>query len=243
MVAPLPGAVLIDDGRLSVSIAGTPHFVLNTVTLTQPLTAEDLPAAVRSAKRYAAGCPAPWLLITCDEWLPPGAAEVLAGEGFVPVFPTTGMAARVVAPPRRAVPGELEIRTGAGEEMTRTLMDVNSHAYGMPPEIGRASIRPGLFTNDVWCAAGYVGGEAVSVAATYRVGDCLYVAWVATMPDARGKGYAEAVMRRSLADGTASTGITRTVLHATAMGQPLYTSMGYEPVTGFTFHGFGLAHD
>lgn len=242
MAAPLPGARLLDDGPLSVSLAGVPHFILNTIALREPVSAESLPATIRAAKQHAANCPAPWLLITCDEWMPPGAEPVLASEGLAPAMKLTGMVAEALAPPRRSAPPELEIRTGADHDMVRALFDVNSLAYGMPVEMGQASVRPGMFTNEAWCAAGYVDGMPVSVAATYRVGACLYVAWVATIPSAQGRGYAETVMRRTLADGASATGLRRTVLHASDAGRPLYNAMGYHTVTAFTFYAFGLGH-
>jgi GNAT superfamily N-acetyltransferase len=154
---------------------------------------------------------------------------------------TTGMVAGSLAPPRRPVPSELRIDTTVDAGMVAKLFDVNSHAYGMPLELGQASIRPGLFTN-AWCAVGHIDDEPVSVAVTFRVGECLYVAWVATMPARQGRGYAEAVMRRTLADAGAATGLSRTVLHASAAGQPLYAMMGYEPVTAVTFYGHGFEH-
>ena len=59
----------------------------------------------------------------------------------------------------------------------------------------------------------------------------LYVMMVASDAAHRNRGYAEAVMRRSLERAQAATGIRRTVLHASPAGRPLYASMGYR-VTG-----------
>jgi predicted GNAT family acetyltransferase len=62
---------------------------------------------------------------------------------------------------------------------------------------------------------------------------------VATAADHRNKGYAEAVMRHSLARASAATGIRRTVLHASPAGAPLYASMGYRPTARFTMYMVG----
>jgi predicted acetyltransferase len=62
----------------------------------------------------------------------------------------------------------------------------------------------------------------------------LYVGFVATALVHRRRGLAELVMRRSLEDATRATGITRTVLHATADGYPVYRRMGYRPVDEFS---------
>jgi GNAT superfamily N-acetyltransferase len=56
----------------------------------------------------------------------------------------------------------------------------------------------------------------------------VYVGLVATHPDHQRKGYAEAVMRRSIEEGQAGFGLTRTTLHASEAGRPLYEAMGYD---------------
>jgi ribosomal protein S18 acetylase RimI-like enzyme len=65
------------------------------------------------------------------------------------------------------------------------------------------------------------------------------VAMVATLPEYRNRGCAEAVMRYSLAQAREATGLERTVLHASAAGLPLYEEMGYRSVASFL--GFALA--
>jgi GNAT superfamily N-acetyltransferase len=59
------------------------------------------------------------------------------------------------------------------------------------------------------------------------------VALVATSPDHQRKGYAEAVMRRALDEAREAWGVRRTVLHATAAGQPIYRRMGYADTVRF----------
>jgi GNAT superfamily N-acetyltransferase len=59
---------------------------------------------------------------------------------------------------------------------------------------------------------------------------CLFLFLVATMPEARRKRYGEAVVRYALQTAYQATGISRTVLHATEAGYPLYLRLGYHPV-------------
>src|ERR1044071_4223414 len=87
---------------------------------------------------------------------------------------------------------------------------------------------------DVWPDVGYVDGAPVSTSTTALVDGRLYVMMVATDAAHRNRGYAEAVMRRSLARAQAATGIRRTVLHASPAGKPLYASMGYRVTGEFT---------
>jgi ribosomal protein S18 acetylase RimI-like enzyme len=56
---------------------------------------------------------------------------------------------------------------------------------------------------------------------------------VATAPDARRKGYGEAVVRYALQAAHVATGIRRTVLHATQAGYQLYLRLGYHPTGKF----------
>jgi ribosomal protein S18 acetylase RimI-like enzyme len=91
---------------------------------------------------------------------------------------------------------------------------------------------PGVW-NDTYAYVGYKEGRAVTASVAVPVGGCLYVGWVATHPDVRRQGFAEAAMRRSLNEATQGTGYSRTVLHASEMGRPLYEAMGYREVAFF----------
>jgi GNAT superfamily N-acetyltransferase len=83
---------------------------------------------------------------------------------------------------------------------------------------------------------GYAGAEPVATAITYVLEGILFVAFVATLPGHQRKGYAEAVMRRSLEAASRATGLSRTVLHATPAGQSVYERMGYHSTTPFTMY-------
>ena len=54
------------------------------------------------------------------------------------------------------------------------------------------------------------------------------MALVATDPDPRQKGYAEAVMRHALSVAASELPLSRTALDASLMGAPLYLQMGYQ---------------
>ena len=86
---------------------------------------------------------------------------------------------------------------------------------------------------EAFAYVGYKNGRAVTTAATYVEDNSLYVGWVATLPKARRNGYAEAVMRHSLEEAAWSTGLSRTVLHATELGYPIYRAMGFRQVAFF----------
>ena len=56
-------------------------------------------------------------------------------------------------------------------------------------------------------------------------GDC-WITFVATFPEARGRGLASALMTRALLDAR-ERGCSTSSLQATKMGQPVYERLGY----------------
>ena len=69
------------------------------------------------------------------------------------------------------------------------------------------------------------GKPAASVVTTDHGGDCA-VWWVATIPEARGRGLAPGLMRRALAAGR-RRGCEVSTLQATKLGEPVYERLGY----------------
>jgi predicted acetyltransferase len=78
-----------------------------------------------------------------------------------------------------------------------------------------------------------VDGKPVASSATFNVDGRMYVGLVATLPEMQRRGYAEAVMRKSLEECAKETGQTRTILHATDAGRPVYLRMGYHDTSKF----------
>ena len=74
---------------------------------------------------------------------------------------------------------------------------------------------------------GYAGDEPVTTTVVIPFDGMAYVAWVATSPDHRRRGYAQAIMRYALSNARAVLGTQRTHLHATDAGSPVYRKMGY----------------
>lgn len=133
---------------------------------------------------------------------------------------------------------ELEFVRVTTETQLTAYADLNSRAYGMPLEAGR----DGLAGSALWKAGmhsylGLADGVPVSAAATVATGDCLFLALVATAPEAQRRGYGEATVRKALYEGARATGLTRTVLHATLAGAPVYERIGYRKVASIGFYG------
>ncbi|MEJ1938734.1 GNAT family N-acetyltransferase, partial [Nostoc sp. NIES-2111] len=88
---------------------------------------------------------------------------------------------------------------------------------------------------------GYVDGAAVSPASVIVLHNVLYVALVATAPDHRQRGYADAVMRHALQTAATEFDLHHAALDASVMGEPIYAAMGFSP-TGTDWRVLMAAH-
>lgn len=101
---------------------------------------------------------------------------------------------------------------------------INDLAYGTGDSFARM-----LGGNPTDSADTYIarvdGTPAASVVTTDHGGDCA-IWWVATIPEARGRGLAPGLMRRALAAGR-ERGCDVSTLQATKVGEPVYERLGY----------------
>lgn len=227
---------------LTAAWMGVTWPVCNLTFLSEPVRDEaDLDSRADAALAYARGRDRGWALFVCKDLLPQNLSasfqEVLARRGLTRVVEVTGMAADRLLPPRRPLP-DLEFRQVEDTETRRAFSEVNAAAYGIPVEWGYEALDvEALWGSGGFGVVGYLDGKPVTTAETIALDGLLYVALVATLPEHQKKGYAEAAMRRSLAQAAEATGLERTVLHASQAGFPLYQEMGYRPVAPF----FGFA--
>jgi GNAT superfamily N-acetyltransferase len=160
------------------------------------------------------------------ESLRASAADVLAKHNLYPAMNLTGMAADRLLDPVRPLP-QLEYRRVDDMDGFREVMDVNSYAYDFPLELGRGSLGTDAsgWREHPWAYMAMVDGKPVATTATFNLDGCRYVGLVATLPDTQRRGFAEAVMRKSLEECAKDTGLTRTVLHATDAGRPVTSNV------------------
>jgi GNAT superfamily N-acetyltransferase len=101
---------------------------------------------------------------------------------------------------------------------------INDVAYGYDGDFTRSLAELPQDAAHLYVAR--LAGEPVaSTAAFDHAGDCC-ITFVATLPEARGRGLATALMTQALLDARAR-GCTTTSLQATKLGQPIYERMGY----------------
>lgn len=237
--AQYPGHVLAQVGPVAVTLSQTNCPFFNMITISDPTGDEAaLRRAAATARGYAERCPHDAMLLLSPDWVPEGAADILADEGLTYSMSMWGMAADRLAPPRRDEPA-LEYRIAIDEATALDLGRVNADAYGMPHETFAVTGNLHRWPGTQFGVVGYADGCAVTAAQAYLLGDRIYIAMVATLPGLHGKGYGEAAMRRAIGAVQAAAGEKRLWLHATAMGRPLYRAMGFDDGAQMDLYNFG----
>ena len=228
-----PGGECSADTGVRFCWSGTQLVIFNQAVLEAPADFADFKHYVELAMSKAGSSGLPWMFCYPEEFAPSGAVEILESHGFhEPIILTAMIADRLTG--GTPAPSELEFRRVTGRSTSIVVGNLNAHAYGMPPEVCRD-----LFQHDsIWSPedVGIIGSikrEPVSCAAVYPTDGLLYVGCVATHPVHQRKGYASAVMRHALEESMRETGLTRTALHASAAGYPVYERMGYRPINRF----------
>jgi GNAT superfamily N-acetyltransferase len=235
MCAEGPKPVVATTEGIQYIFSGVPISFFNLALLTgSSLSAEALSARGREACAWAAAQSVPWLLMVTHERLESGvdAAAALDACGLAVVMPMTGMLAGTVAAAPTVTGLQLTVPQDDGG--CSAILDVNTLAYGMDLEAGKATIGSRRFWKDQFPVVGVAGGKPVSSATVLMVDGHRYVALVATAPGQQRRGFADATMRRALENAARVHGETPTVLHATDAGRPVYERMGYASISTHT---------
>ena len=220
------------------AVWGNSAFAFNNgMCIVDPIVdASDLWARCQTIVDEAAKRELPYLVNLFEPALPAALFEtgddVLQEFGFVPYLKIRVMTGdvRTLLPPSRPLP-EMEFEVATTRELQLETLHINCAAYDVPNELGDAAMEAGLYyqrPDAEFCVAGKVDGKAVSTTAINVLGDTLYVALVATLPEHQRKGYGDAVMRYALQYAADKTGLHKTALDASAMGEPVYARMGYK---------------
>jgi len=218
-----PGGRTIErDGLIASVVPVVPErSVMNSVIYDDPGALEaslgELGAAYDEAGVLA------WTV-----WVPAhdrATAELLARVGHV--LDATP-AAMVCDPARveRPAAGELDLLP---EPAYEDIAAINDLAYGYADEPFRRALGD-LPADDSHIYVARVDDRpaACLVAEDHHEADC-GIYWVATLPVARGRGLATALMREALADAR-ERGRRTSTLQATKLGQPVYERVGYRSI-------------
>jgi GNAT superfamily N-acetyltransferase len=160
-------------------------------------------------------------------WVPEGddaAAAALAGAGHVLDATPRAMAAELAT---IGQPGETGIDIDARCDLA-AVGRVNDAAYGYGDD-GFGPVISTLPPDEVHAYGARADGDTVAVMIAVDSAENTEIAWVATLPEARGRGLATALMRRALWDSRERGNRTAT-LQATKLGAPVYERVGFRDV-------------
>jgi hypothetical protein len=225
------GRIRDSDGTHS-AWSHTRLIINNLTTPSGPFTSTDeLKACGFAAVAGAGAHPPPWMFGVPEPWLPcgveaAGAALEPAGMNYL-MYMTSMEAGSPLAEPLRSLPVDVEVRRVTSSAAKFDALNLNSRAYGLPVEVTKDVLDSNTYFSDPEKEFGFVvynrEGTPVSTATGIDLGNCMYIAAVATDAAHRQKGYAELAIRAVLAAGPPKP----TSLDASRTGEPLYAQMGY----------------
>jgi ribosomal protein S18 acetylase RimI-like enzyme len=181
-----------------------------------------------------------WTYWLCDDYLDHTlrreSKQMFNSFGLSPLTEPPGMFTERLLPPKRRIPA-MVVRRVEDEPTRRAFAHITSIAFDIPQSICREIYGAGpAWAGEFHGYVGYVDGVAVTTTATVVAAHVVGVYSVGTLPQCRGRGYAEALMRHALSVERENTGIEETVLQATDLGRALYEQMGYRKITRFSVY-------
>jgi GNAT superfamily N-acetyltransferase len=235
---PFPRVDQTDKPGLAITWPNTQFPFHNALFLTGRLTdAQVLLDRVQEAAAYMrASTNGGWFVVCLDNVR--GAAKeslptILDQAKFVQAIPMTGMAGNIL-PMKASGHPALRFERILDDSTIQEFAEINCVSYDVPHETSLSLIKEHtLWHEHAYGFVAYEGDKPVSTATAIINEGRLFLFLVATMPEARQKGYGEAVVRHALQTAHEATGIRRTVLHATGAGYPLYLHLGYRPTAKF----------
>ena len=235
---PFPRVGQTDRPGLAITWPDTQFPFYNALFLTGQLTdAQVLLDRVQEAAAYMrTRANGGWFVVCLDNVR--GAAKeslptILGQAKFVQAIPMTGMAGDILPMEVSGHPA-LRFERIFDHSTIQEFAQINCVSYDVPQETSFSLIKEHtLWHEHAYGFVAYEGDKPVSTATAIINEGRLFLFMVATMPEARRKGYGEAVVRHALQTAHEATDIRRTVLHATEAGYPLYLRLGYRPTVKF----------
>jgi GNAT superfamily N-acetyltransferase len=238
IIGTMPGADIADKAGLKIRWANHPFTFWNAIFLSEQIAKADvLQTRLNEAAAYMRKKDHSGFLFLSEDYLNGSAKEnlpaTLKKANFEEALPIIGMAGDILALQAPSHPA-LHLERITNEPMLQQFADINCEAYGLPLEQGKSALHPALWIDGAYSYLGYENEKAVCSASAFVNDGCLFLALVATRPEARNKGYAETVVRHALQTAHEATGLRRTILHATIAGHPIYKRIGYHDTTRIT---------
>ncbi len=234
-------ALVTELEGVSIASLGVTFQMFNAAFLNSPVeTQQALEARIATAQDVFETRQMAWSYWICEDWLAGAARRSLVRTcerfGLRAVAEMPGMAADSIREPgrfsaARRGTAELEIRRAdAGPAMT-DFRGIGAVCFHVPPAWFNEVFDDAMPSRPFTCWVGYRNGRPVATAATVVSHGVVGLYNVATLPDERGKGYAEAITRHSIEAASRESGLRRVILQSTALGERLYRRLGFRDVS------------
>jgi GNAT superfamily N-acetyltransferase len=235
-------AEIRDLPGVSIIFCGLNYAAFNAALVAQPIDgdARELVRVIEVSAGEFDARHVRWTCWVCDHFLGKPlrreAQRIFTRHGLRPLTEAPGMYAERLAPPDRKLPA-IEVFPVKDDRTRSAFANIMSVAFDIPQSICGSIYG----VEQAWMSGleGYVGfanQKPVTTAAAMITGDVIGLYSVATLPQYRRLGFAEAIMRHVVDQHKRSTGSERTVLQATQSGITLYQKMGYQTVTNFNVY-------
>jgi len=228
-----------DLAGVSLIFCGMNYAAFNAALLTEPVH-NDNAALIRLIELSASQFDSlrlRWTFWLCDDFLSRSlsrqASQIFNRHNLRALTKAPGMYAERLRPPLRGLP-QIEVREVNDAPTRATFAEVMSLAFEIPHSVASAVYG----SERAWSGTlkgyiGYVNGKAVTTSAATITEDVIGLYSVATLPQYRRLGFAEAIMRHVIDQAYQTRRAHRTVLQSTSSGLSLYEKMGYRTLTNF----------
>jgi ribosomal protein S18 acetylase RimI-like enzyme len=237
------GCIQPVDGGLAI-YSGLDYGVFNISLLTRPVADGELEKRLAELGRFFRQRTLRWSVWLCEDMLDAAVRrherQIFANYGMRPISQPPGMLAPSLRPPAHPLP-EIEVRPVVDRETRAAFAEITCVAFEIPYAIAHA-----VYSRErAWVSngpngyegfVGYVDGRAASIVAAVQAAGAIGIYSLATMPEFRKRGYAEAMLREAVRRISERTGITQVILQSTDAGYELYKRMGFRDVTRFTVY-------
>ena len=222
-------------GGVSIHSLGATFQMFNAAFLNSYVEGEvDLERRIALASVHFAERRIPWAFWMCDSFLDRRlqrkAERIFSRMGLTLSSELPAMAAESLVAPWRRLP-TIEILPVRDLGSRRAFCEIGAVCFHVPLLWFEE-----VFDERMWERREFVpwlafsDGEPVATAATVVAADAIGVYNVGTLPEHRGRGIGEAIVRFAINRAREQSGIDRTVLQSTSFGYDLYRKMGYNTV-------------
>jgi ribosomal protein S18 acetylase RimI-like enzyme len=221
---------------VSIASLGVAFQMFNAAFLSAPVeTQAEMELRLQVARDHFETRGLAWSFWICEDWLTKPLRRRLSRMcqpyGLRLAAEMPGMIARRIAAPARRLP-DLEIRRVDSAQTLHDFRAIGSTCFHVPPawfsEVFDDRFAAG---SPFACVVGYRDGVPVATAASVPSSNTIGLYNIATAPEFRERGYAEAITRCTVEAALKESGASQLVLQSTAQALTLYERMGFEAAT------------